>query len=54
MNLLAGVGRRSWVNDDGNLFTLHSVIYNLTERSIYFVGNEHYGDPDYIYRYNFD
>ena len=45
MNILAIVGRRSWDNDDGNGCTVHSAVYNLTDRSVLWVSNENYGDP---------
>ena len=43
MDLLAEVGRRSWNNDDSNSCTIHSAVYDLTDRSVLWVGNEHYG-----------
>ena len=49
MNLLAGVGRRSWNNDDSNGITVHSVVYNLTDKTAVWVGNEHYGEEDYTF-----
>lgn len=49
MELLAGVGRRSWNNDDSNGITVHSVVYNLTDRTAVWVGNEHYGEEDYTF-----
>ena len=45
MDILAIVGRRSWDNDDGNGCTVHSAVYNLTDRSVLWVSNENYGDP---------
>lgn len=54
MNLLARVGRRNWNNDDENTITTHSVVYNLSTKSIFFVGNEHFNDPNYEYRFQFD
>ena len=32
MDLLASVGRRTWNNDDSNTNTIHSVVYDLTDR----------------------
>ena len=52
MELLAEVGRRTWNNDDGNSFTIHSAVYNLTQRSLLWVGNEHYGEEGYTFRYS--
>lgn len=43
MRLLASVGRRSWNNDPKNSITVHSVVYNLAQRTVYWVGNENYG-----------
>lgn len=45
MDVLAQVGRRTWNNDDGNGCTVHSAVYNLTDRTVLWVSNEHYGDP---------
>lgn len=39
------MGRRSWNNDDANTITVHSVVYNLTDRVMYWVPNENYDDP---------
>ena len=52
MELLAEVGRRTWNNDDGNSFTIHSAVYNLTDKSLLWVGNEHYGEEGYTFRYS--
>ena len=41
MDLLASVGRRTWNNDDSNSNTVHSVVYDLTDKSVLWVGNEH-------------
>ena len=45
MGLLCTVGRRDWDNDDGNGCTVHSVIYNLTDKTAYWVSNENFDDP---------
>ena len=45
MGLLRTVGRRDWDNDDGNGCTVHSVIYNLTDKTAYWVPNENFDDP---------
>lgn len=42
MDILSIVGRRNWKNDDNNGCTVHSVVYNLTDRSMLWVPNEHY------------
>lgn len=48
MDLLAQVGRRTWKNDDNNGCTVHSVIYNLTEKTALWVPNEHFDEDEYI------
>lgn len=48
MDLLADVGRRTWKPKKDSL-TVHSVVYNLTDRTALWVGNEHYGEADYTY-----
>lgn len=48
MDILAIVGRRTWKNDDGNGCTVHSVVYNLTDKSMLWVSNENYDDPGAI------
>ena len=47
MSILGEIGRRSWNNDDGNGCTVHSVVYNLTKKTVLWVPNEHYGDEAY-------
>lgn len=54
MELLAMVGRRSWDNDDKNHCTVHSVVYNLTDRSALWIPNEHYGEEGASYRFTLD
>lgn len=53
MALLAQVGRRGWNNDDSNAITVHSAIYNLTDRTMLWVANEHYGEEAYTLRLGF-
>lgn len=48
MELLSDVGRRSWKPKKDSL-TVHSVVYNLTDRTAVWVGNEHYGEAGYTY-----
>ena len=31
--------------------TIHSVVYNLTQRTTHFVSSEHYGEEDATFRY---
>ena len=51
MDLLASVGRRTWNNDDSNSNTVHSVVYDLTDQSVLWVGNEHYGEDGYTFEF---
>lgn len=44
MDILNAVSRRDWVNDDGNGCTVHSVVYNLTDKTALWIPNEHYDD----------
>ena len=52
MDLLAQVGRRGWVVDDDHTqgTTVHSVVYNLTDCTALWVGNEHYGEEAYNFQ----
>ena len=50
MNILKSVGRRLLNGDDSNGITVHSVVYNLTERTATWVGNEHFDEESYTYR----
>ena len=54
MDLLASVGRRTWDNDDSNSNTVHSVVYDLTDKSVLWVGNEHYGEEAYTFEFQLD
>ncbi len=54
MNILALVGRRTWNNDDSNGCTVHSVVYNLTDKTMLWVPNENYDDPDASFVFGFD
>lgn len=51
MDILAIVGRRTWNNDDGNGCTVHSAVYNLTDRSVLWVTNENYDDPTAVFEF---
>lgn len=51
MDILAVVGRRTWKNDDGNGCTVHSVVYNLTDRTMLWVSNENYDDSSAIFEF---
>ena len=52
MDILSIVGRRTWNNDDGNSCTVHSVVYNLTDKSALWVPNEHYDEKGATYRFD--
>ncbi len=54
MGILEAVGRRTWNNDDGNGCTVHSVVYNLTDKTVVWVSNENYDDPDAVFTFGFD
>lgn len=53
MNILGIVGRRSWDNDDHNGSTVHSAVYNLTDKSMVWVSNENYNDPTAVFQFDF-
>lgn len=50
MDILAGVGRRAW---NGGV-TVHSVVYNLTQKTVYWIGNENYSDPSARWYYSLE
>ena len=52
MDILSIVGRRSWNNDDGNGCTVHSAVYNLTDKSVLWIPNEHYTEDGGAYRFD--
>lgn len=54
MDILAIVGRRTWKNDDGNGCTVHSVVYNLTDKTMKWVSNENYDDPSAVFEFGFE
>ena len=53
MDILAIVGRRDWNNDDNNGCTVHSAVYNLTDKTVLWVPNEHYDDASAYYIFDF-
>lgn len=53
MNILGIVGRRNWDNDDHNGSTVHSAVYNLTDKSMLWVSNENYNDPTAVFQFDF-
>ena len=54
MEILASVGRRNWSNDDKNTCTVHSAVYNLTDKSVLGVSNENYQDETAIFRFSLE
>lgn len=54
MKILGEIGRRTWNNDDSNACTVHSVIYNMTQKTVMWVPNEHYEDASAVYTYSFE
>ena len=54
MDILAIVGRRSWKNDDGNGCTVHSVVYNLTDKTMMWIPNENYSDPQAVFTFSLE
>ena len=54
MSILEMVGRRTWKNDDNNGCTVHSVVYNNTDRTMLWVPNENFDDPDAYFVFGFD
>ena len=53
MDILAIVGRRDWNNDDNNGCTVHSAVYNLTDKTVLWVPNEHYNDASSVFTFEF-
>ena len=54
MDILSIVGRRSWKNDDGNGCTVHSVVYNLTDKTMMWIPNENYDDHDAVFTFSLE
>ena len=54
MDILGIVGRRTWKNDDGNGCTVHSVVYNLTDKTMMWIPNENYNDPDAVFTFKIE
>ena len=54
MTILSEVGRRSWNKvHGGSGITVHSVVYNLTQKTVLWVANENYTDKSAVYQYSF-
>ncbi|MBQ7897230.1 MAG: linear amide C-N hydrolase [Clostridia bacterium] len=54
MDILSIVGRRTWDNDDGNGCTVHSAVYNLTDKTVLWIPNENYDDPSAVFEFGFN
>lgn len=54
MRILLGIGRRTWNNDDGNGCTVHSAVYNLTDKTALWVSNENFDDETAVFHLGFD
>ena len=52
MDILQAVGRRGWDNDDKNGCTVHSAVYNLTQKTVLWVTNENYDDPGAVFTFS--
>ncbi len=54
MNILASVGRRTWRDEVSGYFgvTVHSAVYNLTQKTVLWVANENYSDKTAYYQYS--
>lgn len=54
MDILGIVGRRTWKNDDGNGCTVHSVVYNLTDKTMMWIPNENYSDSNAVFTFKIE
>lgn len=52
MDILATIGRRSWKNDDKNGCTVHSAVYNLTQKTVLWVSNENFNDESAVFEFS--
>lgn len=53
MNLLGQIARRTW-NAGQHKYTPHSVVYNLTEKSVLWVSNENFEDETAVFEFSVD
>ena len=53
MHYLQSVGRRHWNNDGGNGITVHSIVCNMTQKTIIWIPNEQYDDPSAWFTFKF-
>lgn len=52
MEILKEVGRRTWKGGGG--VTVHSAVFNLTKKTVLWVGNENYGDKTATFEYSLE
>lgn len=52
MRILSEVGQRTF--NGGGGCTVHSAVYNLTQKTVLWVSNENYGDKSAMFRYSFE
>ncbi len=52
MDILKDVGRRTW--NGGGGVTVHSAVYNLTQKTVLWVANENYSDNTAVYTYSLE
>ena len=54
MDLLQGVGRRTWIVDGDQTkgTTVHSAVYNLTDLTSYWIANEHWNSAEHTFNYS--
>ena len=50
MSILSAAALRDY-NNDIKCVTVHSAIYNLTEKTVYWVSNRNYGKDKFTFRY---
>ena len=48
MGVLKSCGKRLLLGPESVKITVHSIVYNLSERSAIWVGNEHYDEEDRV------
>lgn len=51
MEILKEVGRRTWKPNETSC-TVHSAVYNLTQKTVLWVANENFGVPGAVYSYS--
>ncbi len=52
MRILSEVGQRTF--NGGGGCTVHSAVYNLTQKTVLWVSNENYGDKSATFGYSFE